>query len=67
MPRTIFLALGATALLHGIYDYLVIAMPAFALPASALLVLALWLWRLFLIRSLHADALGNSVAPQDRS
>ena len=65
--RTIVLALGLTALLHGVYDYLVIAMPAFALPASALLVLSLWLWRLFLIRDLHAGALGNGAASQERS
>jgi RsiW-degrading membrane proteinase PrsW (M82 family) len=65
--RTIVVALGATALLHGVYDYLVIAMPVFALPASAFLVLALWLWRLFLIRSLHTAALGNVGASQDRS
>ena len=50
------LSLAATALLHGLYDYLVIALPAFALPASALLVLALWLWRMFLIRDLHREA-----------
>jgi RsiW-degrading membrane proteinase PrsW (M82 family) len=45
-----------TALLHGLYDYLVIALPAFALPMSACLVLALWLWRMFLIRDLHRAA-----------
>lgn len=53
---TIVVALGATAVLHGLYDYLVIAMPAFALPVSALMVLALWLWRMFLIRDLHREA-----------
>lgn len=56
LATTIVAALAATALLHGIYDYLVIAMPAFALPASALMVLALWLWRMFLIRDLHRIA-----------
>lgn len=56
---TIVLALGATAILHGIYDYLVIALPRFALPASALIVLGIWLWRMFLIRDLHA-AVHNS-------
>lgn len=53
---TILLALGGTAMLHGIYDYLVIALPRFALPASALLVLGIWIWRMFLIRDLHAAA-----------
>ena len=44
------------ALLHGLYDFLVISMPMFALPASALLILGIWLWRVFLIRDLHAAA-----------
>ena len=56
LAATIFVALGSTALLHGLYDYLVIALPMFALPLSALLVLAIWLWRLYLIRDLHAAA-----------
>jgi len=55
IPTTIA-ALAATALLHGLYDYLVIAMPVFALPTSALLVLGLWVWRMFLIRDLQAAA-----------
>lgn len=53
---TVGLSLMVTAVLHGLYDYLVIAMPVFALPASALLVIAIWLWRLYLIRDLHAVA-----------
>jgi len=54
--QTVVLALGAAALLHGLYDYLVIALPVFALPTSALMVLGLWLWRMFLIRDLNAEA-----------
>lgn len=53
---TVAAAVLATAFLHGVYDYLVIAMPAFALPTSALLVLGLWLWRMFLIRGLQDAA-----------
>ena len=49
-------SLVLTAVLHGLYDYLVIALPAFALPTSACLVLALWLWRMLLIRDLHREA-----------
>ena len=41
------------ALLHGIYDFLVIAMPLSALPIAALLVLGIWLWRMHVIRDLH--------------
>ena len=54
--RTTLTALAGTAILHGLYDYLVIALPRFALPASAMMVLALWLWRMFLIRDLHLEA-----------
>jgi RsiW-degrading membrane proteinase PrsW (M82 family) len=64
---TVMLALGGAAALHGIYDYLVIAMPMFALPASALLILLLWLWRLFLIRDLDAASAGGPASSQERS
>jgi RsiW-degrading membrane proteinase PrsW (M82 family) len=53
---TVFVSLMATAVLHGLYDYLVIALPIFALPASALLVVGIWVWRLFLIRDLDNAA-----------
>ena len=56
MAVTVLVSLLATAMLHGLFDYLVIALPIFALPASALLVVAIWLWRLFLIRGLHREA-----------
>ena len=46
-------ALATAALLHGSYDFLVIAMPLTALPAAAVLVLLVWLWRMRLIRDLH--------------
>lgn len=54
--RTAVVALSVAALLHGLFDYLVIALPMLALPTSALLVICLWLWRLNLIRSLDAAA-----------
>ena len=60
--RVALTALAGTAILHGLYDYLVIALPMFALPASALMVAALWLWRMFLIRDLHSAAQETSVA-----
>ncbi len=46
------------AVVHGIYDFVVIALPLSALPLSALLILAIWLWRMHLIRDLHRKA-GN--------
>ncbi len=51
--RTVFLSLAATAVLHGSYDYLVIAMPPFALPLSAVLIATVWIWRLYLFRDLR--------------
>jgi len=65
LGRTIVTMLAFTAILHGIYDFLVIAMPAPALPVAALLIMGIWLWRLQLIRDLHAVPPGS--CPQDAS
>jgi RsiW-degrading membrane proteinase PrsW (M82 family) len=54
MTATILGALAFTAVLHGIYDFVVIAMPAPALPIAALLIVGIWIWRLCLIQDLHA-------------
>ncbi|MFQ6006483.1 MAG: PrsW family intramembrane metalloprotease [Woeseia sp.] len=53
IPTTLA-AIAVTALLHGIYDFVVIALPAPLLPVAALLILAIWLWRMRLIRGLNA-------------
>jgi RsiW-degrading membrane proteinase PrsW (M82 family) len=53
LPGTIFAALAITAMLHGIYDFVVIAMPPPALPVAAFLIVGIWLWRLRLIRDLR--------------
>ena len=45
--------LALVAVIHGIYDFIVIALPLSALPLSALLVLVIWLWRMHLIRELQ--------------
>ncbi len=47
-----FLALTISALMHGVYDFVVLAFPE-VLPLSALLILAIWLWRMRLIAQLH--------------
>jgi hypothetical protein len=47
--------LALTAVLHGIYDFFVIGMPPGALPVAAGLIAGIWIWRLFLIRDLHAS------------
>jgi RsiW-degrading membrane proteinase PrsW (M82 family) len=51
---TTVVAIAITALLHGVYDFVVLALPGPALPAAALLILAIWIWRMRLIRDLHA-------------
>jgi RsiW-degrading membrane proteinase PrsW (M82 family) len=63
LGRTIFAALAFTAILHGIYDFIVIAMPTSALPVAAFLIVGIWLWRLYLIRDLHT--LPPGPCPQD--
>jgi len=47
-------SLAVTALLHGIYDFAVLGLPGPGLPIAATLISGLWIWRLFLIRDLHA-------------
>jgi RsiW-degrading membrane proteinase PrsW (M82 family) len=59
LGRTIVIALAGTAVLHGTYDFAVIAMPATILPATAVLIIAIWLWRLRLIRHLHTLSAGH--------
>jgi protease PrsW len=48
-----FLAVTIAAILHGFYDFIVIALPVSALPLSAGLILAVWIWRMVAIRRLH--------------
>jgi len=45
-----------SAFLRGIYDFLVLINPVFALPIAAALIVAIWIWRLILLRRLHQDA-----------
>jgi protease PrsW len=47
------LSLPVAFALHGIYDFLILAEPYAALPASAALMLLIWIWRMLLIRGLH--------------
>jgi RsiW-degrading membrane proteinase PrsW (M82 family) len=51
-----------SALLHGFYDFLVLLNPVSALPIAAALIIAIWIWRLVLMRRLHHDAMGKSAA-----
>lgn len=54
--------LAIASLLHGVYDFLVILNPVYALPTAALMIAALWVWRLRLMRRLHLDAKAASAA-----
>lgn len=47
-------ALAFSALVHGVYNFVVIGLPAPGLPVAACLIAGLWVWRLCLIRDLHA-------------
>lgn len=44
------------ALLHGGYDFIVLQQPYSALPCAAVLIVAMWVWRLRLMQRLHEDA-----------
>ena len=45
------------AVLHGIYDFVVLLNPIGALPVGALGIVILWIWRLKLLRQMHHDAI----------
>jgi RsiW-degrading membrane proteinase PrsW (M82 family) len=54
LMSTALAALGFSAVVHGVYNFVVIGLPAPWLPVSASLIAGLWIWRLYLIRDLHA-------------
>jgi RsiW-degrading membrane proteinase PrsW (M82 family) len=58
--RPVFLAAVTgfliAAFLHGIYDFLVLLNPVSALPIAAALIGFIWIWRLFLMRKMHREA-----------
>lgn len=56
-------AVGGFALaagLHGLYDFLVLLQPITALPVAAVLMIAIWIWRLRVLRRLHREAVTRS-------
>jgi RsiW-degrading membrane proteinase PrsW (M82 family) len=66
--RTSVIWLSAAALLHGIYDYVVLAYADVALLVAATIITALWLWRLKVIVALNTlDADQRACAPLVRS
>lgn len=55
--------LAVAALLHGIYDFIVLGFSSTALVFSALVIVAVWLWRLSVIRRLNAGAQSTPSVP----
>ena len=58
LVSTIVASLAFTAILHGIYDFIVIGLPTSVLPIAAVLITGVWIWRLYRIRDLHVSPLG---------
>ncbi|MEM7501044.1 MAG: PrsW family glutamic-type intramembrane protease [Pseudomonadota bacterium] len=60
----ILISLATAALLHGIYDFIAIGFDGRSLVIAALLIVAVWLWRLRIVRTLAAQAAvtGNPAA-----
>lgn len=50
MAGALFVGFSLAALLHGVYDFLVLLEPVAALPIAAALILAIWIWRLIVMR-----------------
>lgn len=66
--------LAIAAVLHGVYDFVVLLKPIWSLPVAASGIVLLWIWRLRLMRALHLDAVAETIAArraaaaaQDRS
>jgi len=47
---------AVAAMLHGLYDFVVILSPVKSLPIAALIIISIWLWRLKLMRAMHDEA-----------
>ena len=64
--RPALIGLGVAALIHGVYDFLVLATHPFVRPATAGIVLVIWIWRMRLIRRLHEEhSAAESQTPDD--
>ena len=49
-----------SAVLHGVYDFIVLLKPAFALPVAAAMIVGIWVWRLKLLEVMHLEATASS-------
>jgi protease PrsW len=66
VARSLLLGFLVAAVLHGIYDFLVLQSPVAALPIAAALILAIWIWRLVVFRRLQRLAARQTEEPQPR-
>lgn len=64
LPGLIGLVIAAA--LHGSYDFLVLMHPVAALPAAALMIVVIWIWRLRVLHRLHRDAVQETAATPER-
>lgn len=55
------------ALLHGLYDFLVLQQPVASLPIATILIVSIWIWRLFLMRRLQNTGTNYVKRDQPRS
>ena len=53
---SVIVSTAAAAALHGLYDFMVILNPRFALPVAGLMIAAIWVWRLWVLRALQREA-----------
>jgi RsiW-degrading membrane proteinase PrsW (M82 family) len=54
------LGFALAAILHGLYDFMVLLEPVTALPIAAAMIAGIWIWRLRLMHRLHEDAVRGS-------
>ena len=52
----------AAAVCHGLYDFIVLQNSMIAPPIAAVLIVAIWIWRLRLLRMLHEEAKSASAS-----
>ena len=60
ITKPALLGFALAACLHGLYDFLVLLRPFAALPIAALLIVAIWIWRLRVMHRMHRNALRSN-------
>lgn len=64
--RPLLLGFLLAAMLHGLYDFLVLQSPVAALPLAATMIVAIWVWRLLLMRRMQRRAEAEALSRQPR-